>query len=288
MARVTIGVPVFNGASYLRESLECLRTQTFDDFEVLIGDNASTDDTAQICAEFAAQDARFRHMRRAENIGVLGNFRDLSLQGSSPLFCWRAHDDLSAPDYLEKLVGLFDDDPRTRLAVGHVRTVMDDRDQPRMRPWRQPPTGPRVLRIAHQLRTCRASWIYGVWDRETLVDVHGQIDRAHPSGWGWDYLALVPLILEGRIAGTKETEFIQRIFRAATPLAERRLKQPPVADWPDIRRDYIAFCRGQVAGRAFSALERAALAPSFADFYDRTCISRWRVLRARLGLSGRS
>ena len=83
MARVGIGVPVYNGGLMLADSLECLRTQSFEDFEVVIGDNASDDETADICADFAARDNRFRHLRRPENLGSLPNFQDLRRQSDA-------------------------------------------------------------------------------------------------------------------------------------------------------------------------------------------------------------
>ena len=134
MARVGIGVPVYNGGPLLAESLECLRTQTFEDFEVVIGDNASDDETAETCARYAAMDSRFRHLRRPENIGSLGNFQTLRAESGAELFCWRAYDDLSAPDFVGKLVALFDADPATRLAVCEVRSAADDRGAPRIEP----------------------------------------------------------------------------------------------------------------------------------------------------------
>ena len=285
MPRVAIGVPVYNGGALLRDALECLRTQSFQDFEVVIGDNASDDETAETCAEFAARDSRFRHLRRPENIGSLANFQHLCASAGASLFCWRAYDDLSAPDYLEKLVSLFDRSPATGLAVADIRTVMDDRSEPRLRPWRQPPASPRVLRIAHQLRTARASWIYGLWDRAAMVAIQSRVHAAYPAAWGWDYLAMLPMILDGRVAGTRETHFEQRIFRAGTTIEERRDKLPTVTEWAEMRTAYSALCREFMAERDFSVAERAALAPLISRYVDRTCISRWRLMRARLGLS---
>ena len=53
--------PAYNGGELLRESLECLCTQTAGDFEVILSGNASTDRTGDICADFAARDTRFRY-----------------------------------------------------------------------------------------------------------------------------------------------------------------------------------------------------------------------------------
>jgi glycosyltransferase involved in cell wall biosynthesis len=65
--RVSIGVPVFNGERFLAETLDSLLNQTFSDLEVVISDNASTDQTEEICRAYAAHDARIRYYRNDVN-----------------------------------------------------------------------------------------------------------------------------------------------------------------------------------------------------------------------------
>ena len=55
--RLTIGLPVYNGDNFLAESLQSLLGQTYDDFEIIISDNASTDGTADICKQYAKKDS---------------------------------------------------------------------------------------------------------------------------------------------------------------------------------------------------------------------------------------
>src|SRR5580765_6457800 len=68
--RVSIGLPVYNGASFIRKAIESHLAQTYGDFEFIISDNASTDDTAAICDEYARMDNRIRVLRQPENCGV--------------------------------------------------------------------------------------------------------------------------------------------------------------------------------------------------------------------------
>lgn len=278
MARVTIGVPVYNGGRLIAESLECLRTQSFEDIEVLIGDNASGDETADICADFAARDPRFHHIRRSENVGSLRNFQDLRQRARTELFCWRAHDDLSDPNFVETLVGLFDRDPAIRLAVCRVDSVIDDRPAPRITPYRAPPERPRIARIAHQLFSSHASWIYGLWHRETLGQLQDRVHAEYSYEWGWDHLTLLPLILDGTIAGTNETRFIQRIFRAGTTRAERQARQPSVAEARARRVDFSRTVDAMVEERHWSFAERPALAAILPFYIDRRGHDRLRLL----------
>ena len=55
--RLSVGLPVYNSSSYVAESIEALLGQSFDDFELIISDNASTDDTGDICQRYARQDS---------------------------------------------------------------------------------------------------------------------------------------------------------------------------------------------------------------------------------------
>lgn len=279
MARVGIGVPVYNGASMLAQSLECLRTQTFEDFEVVIGDNASDDATARIAADYAARDPRFRHLRRPENIGSLGNFQTLRAESGTDLFCWRAYDDLSAPDFLERLVGLFDADPATRLAVAEVRTEADDKAAPRITAYVAPPATPRIRRVRHQMFSSHASWIYGLWHRETLAALQDRVHRDYPHAWGWDHLTLLPVILDGTVRGTNQTYFLQRIVRGASTRAERQARLPGIGEMKALRRDFDRVARAIVAERHWTAAERAVLAAVLPFYVDRRGYDRAKLLR---------
>ena len=72
--RVSMGLPVYNGARLLPQALSCLLGQTLGDFELIICDNASTDETQQICVEHAARDHRIRYVRNERNLGANANF----------------------------------------------------------------------------------------------------------------------------------------------------------------------------------------------------------------------
>lgn len=279
MARVSIGVPVFNGADQLRQSLECLRNQTFEDIEVLIGDNASTDGTAKICEEFAAADRRFRHVRRPENIGALGNFTALRDAAGADLFMWRAHDDLSSLNFVEALVDCFDRAPSTCLAVAGVRSEADDRPA-RLHPYREGPRGPRLARVAQRLFQSHASWIYGLWRRSTLIEAQDRVSAAYHHEWGWDHLCFLPVLLDDAVAGSNEAQFIQRIYRAHITPEARKARAPETAVLSQLRADFAAFCKAETAKRDWSRAERLALPALIEIYVDRRAHSRSKLWAA--------
>src|SRR5687768_1203904 len=69
MPRVTICVPTYNRSAYLRESVASVLSQEFSDFEVLICDDASTDETPAVIRELCASDPRVSHTRHTQNVG---------------------------------------------------------------------------------------------------------------------------------------------------------------------------------------------------------------------------
>lgn len=114
--RLTIGLPVYNGENFLEESIEALLGQTFEDFELVISDNASTDHTADICKKYEKQDSRIRYVRQPQNIGLSPNHNFTLDVARGEFFKWAAHDDLYARDLLKLCVEALDEHPNVVLA----------------------------------------------------------------------------------------------------------------------------------------------------------------------------
>ncbi len=115
MARVGIGVPVYNGEQFVGAALESMLGQTFGDIDLVICDNASTDRTEEICRDFAARDKRVRYFRNATNIGAGPNFNRTFHLSHGEYFKWAACDDLHEPDFLRQCVEVLDCDSEVVL-----------------------------------------------------------------------------------------------------------------------------------------------------------------------------
>lgn len=114
--RLSVGLPVYNGENYLAESLEALLGQSYEDFELIISDNASTDSTADICRRYEKDDSRIRYVRQPHNIGAAPNHNYVVGQARGELFKWASHDDLYARDLLKRCVDALDQFPQVILA----------------------------------------------------------------------------------------------------------------------------------------------------------------------------
>lgn len=124
--KVTIGVPVYNGQTYLAEALDSILAQTFEDFEVIISDNASTDRTEEICRAYAARDARIRYLRQEKNAGAAPNFNLLIDRAGGAYFKWAACDDIIHPTYLERCVAALEQHPQAVLACSYTTVIGPD------------------------------------------------------------------------------------------------------------------------------------------------------------------
>ena len=70
---VTIVLPVYNEELFIRETLESILAQDYENIEILISDNHSSDATASLCIEFARRDQRIQFFEQSSNIGAIAN-----------------------------------------------------------------------------------------------------------------------------------------------------------------------------------------------------------------------
>jgi glycosyltransferase involved in cell wall biosynthesis len=127
--KLSIGLPVYNGEKFLQESLDSLLNQTFADFELIISDNASTDNTEEICRNYAAQDQRIYYYRHDTNIGCAHNFNRVLELSKSEYFKWAAYDDLHAPDFISKCMQVLETNPDYILCHSHT-SFIDEQGTP--------------------------------------------------------------------------------------------------------------------------------------------------------------
>ena len=128
MHRVSIGLPVYNGERYIAETLDSLLAQTYEDFEIVICDNASIDKTEQICRSYVRRDPRIRYTRNKENLGAAKNYRRAFELSSGEYFRWANSDDLFAPEGLARCVEILDREPSVVLVYPKTRLI-DERGQ---------------------------------------------------------------------------------------------------------------------------------------------------------------
>lgn len=107
---ISVCIPTYNGAEYLRECLDSILAQTFTDFEVLIVDDQSSDETIAISQEYASLDERIKVVQNPRNLGLVGNWNRCAELASSEWIKFVFQDDLIAPTCLEKMLAVAEPD----------------------------------------------------------------------------------------------------------------------------------------------------------------------------------
>ena len=210
--RVSIGLPVYNGARYLGEALESLLRQTYEDIEIIISDNASTDATEEIARSFAARDSRVRYDRLLKNIGAAANFMRVLHLARGEYFRWASADDLSAPEFVERCVVVLDREPdvvqaypRAKLIDEHGAVIREYHDNLHTVADR---ASDRYIQVLERIGLCNA--IYGVMRTSVLR-------RMPPLGAfeGSDIPWQAEIALHGKIWEIPEYLFFRRMHRDA-------------------------------------------------------------------------
>lgn len=191
---IVLGIPAYNEAEYLRAALDSLRKQSYPDFLAVIGDNASTDGTREICEEFVSADSRFRLVRHERNIGAAANFQFLRDQTRSEFFCWFGGHDLLEPHYLAHHLAALRRTPEATCSFSYLRFIDESG---------------RWLRDEHDVGThtrSRSALLRFLWSVGLGVDlgpIHGVFRRARMSMRplhscaAWDHVYLSNCIRDG-------------------------------------------------------------------------------------------
>jgi glycosyltransferase involved in cell wall biosynthesis/SAM-dependent methyltransferase len=98
--QISVCVPTFNGAAYLQDCLDSILAQTFQDFEVVVIDDCSTDNTVEIAESYVRRDTRFRLLRNPKNLGMRGvpNYNRCLSEAAADWIKFVFQDDTIAPD----------------------------------------------------------------------------------------------------------------------------------------------------------------------------------------------
>src|SRR5829696_908924 len=254
--RVTIGLPVYNGAAYLAGTIESILRQDLAELELIIGDNGSEDETELIGRSAAASDPRVRYERSDVNRGATWNYNRLVPMARAPLFKWAAHDDLLAPSFLRRCVEELDAAPDAVLAYPRT-TLIGARDEVLDREFldgldlREADPVARFRR--YLLHPGEQHPIFGVIRVSSL-------ERTPLIGnfWGGDQLTLTALLLQGPFHEVPERLFMRR-YHPGTSMAVNT-DPAAVARWHDPnKRGRTALPRTRLTAELVRVAMRADL-----------------------------
>ncbi len=119
--KVTIAIPTYNRSELLKTSLQSVLAQDYSDFQVVVLDNASTDDTEAVVRSFA--DSRITYIRNETNIGIFRNWQRTVEVNSSPYLSILSDDDILLPNFIRESVLALDNHPNAGFSVGQAGII---------------------------------------------------------------------------------------------------------------------------------------------------------------------
>ena len=119
---VSVGIPVYNAANTVERSVRSILDQTYQNIEIVVFDNGSTDATEQVCRRLVGADTRIRYIRSPSNQAFLNT--------TGEYFMWSAADDLRDPNDVASGVRLLEEDPSIIASVPVTLSYIEGEDDP--------------------------------------------------------------------------------------------------------------------------------------------------------------
>lgn len=206
--KVSIGIPVYKGENFLENAIRSILAQTYQDWELIISDNDSPDNTGAIARKYSEQDKRIRYSRNPKNLGANANYNRCLELARGEYFKWMAHDDWISPRYIEKCVEVLDNQPDAGLAFGMPKEMLDE-ERPYLNSdfsvpdWGDAGPVERFALAMRMPRTCHA--IFGLYRRELL-----ERTTLHRPYYTSDRNLVAETALLGRFVAVPDVTFYNR------------------------------------------------------------------------------
>lgn len=202
MTLVSVGLPVRNGGPMLQAAIESILNQTHIDIELIISDNDSDDETAEICRVYAERDNRIIYFRQKSMLSPFDNFQFVLNESRGMYFMWAAHDDLRSADYIENLiVGL--ENKRAVLAFGDLLTTQSHAAIPAPKSYDFETEGLHYLSRVRKQSMNLCYHFYGLWKSSEIKSI-----PKRDIEWGSDLLMLTAMSLRGEFVYVPGPQFI--------------------------------------------------------------------------------
>lgn len=214
---VSLLMPAYGNAQFIDESIRSLLAQEHSDFELLISDDVSPDETGDICSRHVDQDARVDYIRQPKNLGSVDNFDYLLKKARGRYVAWTTDHDLWDPKWLERCVGLLDVEPSVAIVQSRTKLISDHGSERGLAPdqfdTRRMTAADRYRSVIRDL-----SWLnifHGVMRRDAMLSA-----GPYPRMLSGDNLLLANLALHWEFAHIPEPLFIRRENRDYSETSE--------------------------------------------------------------------
>jgi glycosyltransferase involved in cell wall biosynthesis len=205
---ISIGMPVFNGGKHLKEAITTTLKQTYSNFELIISDDNSTDNSSKIISNYSKKESRIKFFKQKQNIGSIANFNFVLSKARGEFFTWFAQDDIHDKDFLFKLQANIKK-TKSVLAMSDYRNFKDNK-------FYKIYNTPKFLNedsnksLSYFFNTVNLSFFYGLYKTRVLKKIGG-----YHTDFRWyfqssDFLTIIKTLLKGKFVFIDEVLFFKR------------------------------------------------------------------------------
>ena len=284
--KLSIGLPVYNGENFLVAAIESVLNQDYDDFELIISDNASQDGTQAICQRYVANDQRVRYYRCETNNGGAWNYNRVFELAGGKYFKWQAHDDLCLPGFFRRCVELFEQAPPSVVVV-YPRTEVIDENGKLIATYHPESLETKAAlphhRLAYVLRSMSMVCAQFGLIRADALRKTRLFDRMIAA----DFVLMAELAMLGEFWEVPETLFQRRVHPGVSTKANRGVSQL-LQWWDPSKKTYNSFVSPmmRLGWEYLRSIRRMPLKRSERLFCYATALTVWYVRELR-NLGGR-
>jgi glycosyltransferase involved in cell wall biosynthesis len=211
---VTIAIPVYNEERFLEEAIRSALHQTYTNLEIIIGDNASSDNTGMIIQQYCESDNRITAFRHKKNMGVHENFEFLKNKGQGKYFMWLGGHDIVHREFVAEAVSRMEENPGIALYyplanyfANDVQEQLSSDMNPDLDTGSMHDYKDRMLKVIDNFGACSA--FQGLF-RKSVIDQY-RFDK-----YGSDHLFLLQASFFGNLVPSAEIRYHRRKVREET------------------------------------------------------------------------
>ena len=217
---VSVGLVTYNRVRYLSGVIDSWLAQTYKNFELIISDDASSDETQKICEERVRKDKRIRYFRQKKNLNVPLNFKFVLQEAKGKYFIWATDDDLWDKRLLEDCVNVFQQNPKLVMVFPHMVDI--DKDGKNIKYFNPAKYIPLSESLYERLKNFMLFYIgdgknqllLGLWERKAILNdpLFGLlVKNDHPPYyWGFDNYFIFCNLAKGPIGFVPQVRFFRR------------------------------------------------------------------------------
>ena len=239
---VSVGIPVFNGADSIAKAIESVLSQSYKNIEIIISDNASTDQTNEIASRYAASDQRISVHANSKNLGAVLNFEKTLRLASGELFIWLAADDFWSGEFLSASVAkLRLDSTLTSVAIEPL--VYVDGRQVVDKSFKEYTSNSWRIRQYQYLRSpSKNSIFYSLFRRSALAN----LNFSEINVLGFDLIITLQILRHGKLQVTSEAKLIRPTLGESSNFGKLRRSHKASFLFPYARMAFKVFGKSWV------------------------------------------